>query len=104
MKIAILTLTLAFGLLLTPALQAADEAPAAASADSLSLITATPEEGFQLAVKLSRKTIKTIQPDMEVLHSLRNAYSKDAGLLIEASQAVAINFQTIAQANNFWRK
>ncbi|MDW7772649.1 MAG: hexameric tyrosine-coordinated heme protein [Desulfobulbaceae bacterium] len=69
----------------------------------LSLTTATPEEGFQLAVKLSRRGVTETQPDKEVLQKLRPAYSHDPDSLIAASQVVAIHFQTIAAANNYWR-
>ena len=31
------------------------------------LVTATPEEGFALAIKLSRLGVKAAQPDVEVL-------------------------------------
>ncbi|MDO5705391.1 MAG: hexameric tyrosine-coordinated heme protein [Paracoccus sp. (in: a-proteobacteria)] len=68
-----------------------------------SLITATPQEGFDLAVPLSRRGIKTTQPDTEVLKKLRPVYANDADALTAASQIVAINFQTIAAANNYWR-
>ncbi|MEX2517609.1 MAG: hexameric tyrosine-coordinated heme protein [Gammaproteobacteria bacterium] len=68
-----------------------------------SLITATPEEGFALAVKMSRTSIKTIQPDIEVLKKLRPAYSHDPDSLIAASHVLAVNFRTIAEANNYWR-
>ncbi|MCK9274308.1 MAG: hexameric tyrosine-coordinated heme protein [Syntrophales bacterium] len=71
---------------------------------SLSLITATPEEGFQLAITLSRKGVTETQPDIEVLKKLRPAYAHDPGSLIAASQVVAIHFQTIAAANDYWRK
>lgn len=67
------------------------------------LITATPEEGFQLAVKMSRMGVKTTQPDMEVLHKLRPVYAENADSLTAASQVIAINFQTVAAANNYWR-
>lgn len=67
------------------------------------LITSTPEEGFQLAIKLSRMGVKTTQPDIEVLHKLRPEYANDADSLTAASQVVAINFQTVAAANNYWR-
>lgn len=67
------------------------------------LITATPEEGFQLAIKMSRMGVKITQPDPEVLHRLRPVYAENADSLTAASQVVAINFQTVAQANNFWR-
>lgn len=67
------------------------------------LITKTPEEGFQLAVKLSRMGVKTTQPDVEVLHRLRPEYAEDASALTAASHVVAVNFQTVAAANNYWR-
>jgi hypothetical protein len=70
----------------------------------LSLITKTPEEGFQLAVKLARKGVKTTQPDKEVLFMLREVYSRDADSLIACSQVIAIYFQTVAAANNYWRE
>jgi hypothetical protein len=70
---------------------------------SFSLITATPEEGFQLAITLSRKGVTETQPDKEVLKKLRPAYAHDPDSLIAASQVVAIHFQTIAAANDYWR-
>jgi len=69
----------------------------------LSLIVATPEEGFQLAIALARKGVTETQPDKEVLKKLRPAYAHDPDSLIAASQVVAIHFQTIAAANNYWR-
>lgn len=68
-----------------------------------SLITETPQEGFALAVTLSRRGVKTTQPDTEVLHKLRPEYANDADSLTAASQVIAINFQTIAAANNYWK-
>ncbi len=44
------------------------------------------------------------QPDPEVLHKLRPVYSNDAHELTAASQVIALNFQTVAAANNYWRK
>ena len=69
-----------------------------------SLITATPQEGFELAITLSRRGVKYTQPDVDVLHKLRPEYAESAGGLTAASQVVAINFQTVAAANNYWRK
>lgn len=69
-----------------------------------SLITETPQEGFELAVTLSRRGVKTTQPDAEVLHKLRPEYANSADALTAASQVIAINFQTVAAANNYWRK
>ena len=68
-----------------------------------SLIVGTPEQGFDLAIKLSRIAVKKTQPSDEVRAKLRPAYEEDADALIAASQVVAINFQTIAAANNYWR-
>ncbi len=68
------------------------------------LITATPQEGFELAITLSRRGVRYTQPDTEVLKKLRPEYAQSADALTAASQVVAINFQTVAAANNYWRK
>ena len=68
-----------------------------------SLITATPEEGFDLAIKLSRVAVKKTQPDDEVRTRLRPTYAEDAGALVAISHVVATNFQTVAAANGYWR-
>lgn len=68
------------------------------------LITETPQEGFELAITLSRRGVKYTQPDSEVLHKLRPEYANDADALTAASQVIAINFQTVAAANNYWKK
>jgi hypothetical protein len=59
-----------------------------------SLRTATPQEGFELATKLARVGVKLTQP---------SAYEQDSTQLIASSQVIAIHFQTIAAANNYWR-
>lgn len=66
------------------------------------LKTDTPEEGYNLAVKLARKAVGMTQPDEEVRKKLRPVYANDANSLTFASQVVAINFQTVAAANNYW--
>lgn len=68
-----------------------------------SLLTKTPQEGFELAIKLSRMGVKSTQPDMDVLKKLRPDYANDASGLTAASQVIALNFQTISAANNYWR-
>lgn len=68
-----------------------------------SLITKTPEEGRQLAVKMARLIIKVTQPDAGIREKLRPEYAEDAGLLIAVGQTVATEFATIAAANNYWR-
>ena len=69
-----------------------------------SLLTATPEEGRQLAIKMSRLIIKITQPDAEMREKLRPIYANDAAMLIAIGQTVAIEFTTIAAANNYWKK
>ncbi len=68
-----------------------------------SLITATPQEGRDLAIKLARKSIAAIQTDAEVRKVLRPHYASDTAQLIASAQVIAIEFQTIAMANNYWR-
>ncbi|MCB1258031.1 MAG: hexameric tyrosine-coordinated heme protein [Microthrixaceae bacterium] len=67
------------------------------------LITATPEEGRALAMKMARFSIKAIQPDESVRDELRPAYANNADSLTEAAHVVAIEFATVAAANNYWR-
>lgn len=67
------------------------------------LQTDTPEQGFELAVKLSRMGVKTTQPDIEVLKKGRKEYSKDPEALMKASGVIAVHFRTIAAANDYWR-
>lgn len=68
-----------------------------------SLQTATPQEGYELAIKLSRMAIKYTQPSAEVRDKLRPVYGENADALIAVSQVVATNFQTIAAANAYWK-
>lgn len=68
-----------------------------------SLITDSPEAGFQLAITLSRKGVGFTQTDPAVRERLRPGYAEDADSLTAASHVIAVNFQTVAQANNFWR-
>ncbi|HZK01983.1 MAG TPA: hexameric tyrosine-coordinated heme protein [Anaerovoracaceae bacterium] len=67
------------------------------------LKTNTPQEGFELAIKLSQKGVEYTQPSEEIRKKLRPKYSRDADSLIAASTVVAINFQTVAAANNYWK-
>jgi len=68
-----------------------------------SLMTKTPQEGVELAIILSRRGVKYTQPDVDVLQQLRPDYAESADSLTAASQVIAINFQTVAAANNYWR-
>ncbi len=67
------------------------------------LITATPQEGFELAVLLSRRSVKYTQPDLSILQKLRPEYADSTDALTAAAQVLAFNFQTVAAANNYWR-
>ena len=69
-----------------------------------SLITETPQQGFELAITLSRRGVKYTQPDADTLKKLRPDYANNAEALTAASHVVAVNFQTVAAANHYWRK
>ena len=68
------------------------------------LMTRTPEEGRALAMLIARHTIHNIQPDLDILQAGRKIYAVNPDSLTSASQVVAIEFQTIAAANNYWRQ
>jgi hypothetical protein len=68
-----------------------------------SLLTNTPQAGFDLAVKMSRVGVKVTQPSDDIRKELRAAYDHDTAQLIATSQVIAINFQTVAAANSYWR-
>lgn len=68
-----------------------------------SLVVPTPEAGFQLAIKLARMAVKFTQPSDSVRNELRAVYERDANALIASSHVVALHFQTVAAANNWWR-
>lgn len=99
---AVVLLAFIAGAVLRP--EAASAEPAAVPGPAqLSLLTATPEEGFAVALRLSRMGVTETQPDREVLHALRPGYAHDAEALIAASHVVAVHFQTVAAANGYWR-
>ncbi len=68
-----------------------------------SLVVPTPEAGFSLAVKLARTGVKLTQPSDAVRKELRPVYERNAAALIASSHVIAVHFQTIAAANNWWR-
>ena len=69
-----------------------------------SLKTDTPQAGFDLAVKLARTGVKVTQPSAEVRSALRSAYDHDSAQLIASSHVIAVHFQTIAAANQYWHR
>lgn len=88
-----------------PAAGAAPMAADAAAAPWLtSLITETPQAGFDLAVTMARKAVTTTQTDKDTLHKLRPNYAHDPQSLIGVSGVAANWFATIAAANDYWRE
>lgn len=67
------------------------------------LITETPEQGRELAIMLARKTVAAIQPDAGTRQILRPGYATNADSLTMATHVVAVEFSTVAAANNYWR-
>ena len=98
-------LVLAAALVLGSAV-AADDNEAQSSDETwlTSLITDTPQEGFALAVTLSQKGVVVTQPDAKVRVSQRSEYDEKPDSLIAASHVIATHFQTVAEANDYWRE
>lgn len=68
-----------------------------------SLKTPTPQAGFELAIKLAQKGVEYTQPSETIRKKLRPKYSTNADSLTAASQVIAIHFQTVAAANDYWK-
>lgn len=68
-----------------------------------SLKTKTPQEGFELAIKLAQKGVEYTQPSEKIRKKLRPKYSTNPDSLTAASQVISIHFQTVAAANNYWQ-
>lgn len=68
-----------------------------------SLKTDTPQEGFELALILARKGVAYTQPSAEIRERLRPEYAENADSLTAASHVVAVHFQTVAAANDYWK-
>lgn len=47
--------------------------------------------------------VKKTQPDDDVRNKLRADYANSADSLTTVSHVVAVNFQTVAAANNYWK-
>lgn len=104
---------LTLSLYAAPAAMAQDAAPAEAPDDAAqsqaaeelwlpTLHTENPQEGFDLAISIARRAVKTTQPDVSVLKEQRPIYSSNADSLIAVSHAAAAWFATIAAANAYW--
>lgn len=78
--------------------------PAESLVPGNSLIVPTPEAGRTLAITLARHSIHAMQNELEVLVEGRARYAGNPTDLIAASHVIAVEFATIAAANNYWRK
>jgi hypothetical protein len=68
------------------------------------LNTNTPQEGFELAVKLARLAMMVSRSSEEDDGPRRRVIQRDeAPQLIQTAHLIALNFQTIAAANDWWR-
>jgi hypothetical protein len=67
------------------------------------LNTNSPQEGFELAVKLSRLAVMVSQSCDDNRQRAQPMQPDDASQLIGAAHVIALNFQTIAAANDWWR-
>jgi hypothetical protein len=67
------------------------------------LKTDTPQDGIELAVKLSDLGFMVSQGTENSRPSQRNKQNYTHGQRIAAAHVIALNFQTIAAANNWWR-
>ena len=54
------------------------------------LKTDSPQAGYELAVKLSRASVKMTQPDTTMRETLRRDYETDANALIAVSAGVIV--------------
>ena len=68
------------------------------------LQTATPSEGYELALKLARMTVKKTQADAATRDRLWPDYAENADSLIAVSAVVATHFATISAANGHWAR
>lgn len=67
------------------------------------LIIDNPEAGRALAIEIAQHSIHNIQPDLDILQGGRPNYATTPDSLIAAAHVIAVEFQTIAAANNYWR-
>jgi hypothetical protein len=102
--LSLTTITLVAFVLAAGCARAQDKLPPEPLIPGNSLITATPEEGRALAITLARHSIHAMQNNLPVLIAGRPKYGNDPMGLIAAGHVVAVEFATIAAANNYWRK
>jgi hypothetical protein len=67
------------------------------------LTTDTPQSGLELAVKLSDLGFMLSQRSEDGRPALRTTHNYAQSQLIAAAHVIALNFQTVAAANDWWR-
>ncbi len=67
------------------------------------LKTDTPQDGIELAVKLSDLGFMVSQRSEDNRPTLHATHEYTHSQLIAAAHVIALNFQTIAAANDWWR-
>ena len=67
------------------------------------LITSCPQEGFELAIKLSKVGLQASQSDLKLSEKYEPVLVSEVMDVTISSQLIALNFHTIALANNYWR-
>jgi hypothetical protein len=68
------------------------------------LRTDTPQQGIELAVKLSRLGMMLSQVSEEISQASWSSKNFTPAESIAAAHVIAVNFQTIAIANEWWRQ
>jgi hypothetical protein len=68
------------------------------------LETDSPQDGIELALKLSRLGMMLSRSSNRIDKESRAAKTLSDTQLIAASHVIALNFQTIAAANDWWRQ
>ncbi len=68
------------------------------------LKTDTPQDGLELAVKLSDLGFMVSQRSEDNRPTQRTTHKYTQGQLIAAAHVIALNFQTVAAANDWWRR
>ncbi len=53
---------------------------------------------------MARMGVKYTQPSDEARKRMRPDYAENADSLTAASHVIAVNFQTVAAPNDYWRK
>lgn len=67
------------------------------------LKTETPQDGIELAVKLSRLGVMLSQPSDDLSKGSHLTRKHSPPQLIAMAHVIALNFQTVAAANDWWR-